>query len=327
MYLSILQRYTKNNILTNDFLNLNFPDDIYCISLSGGVDSMVLLDILKQRGKKIIAIHFNYNNRSESILEEEFLENYCKSKNIIFHKYSFNFSRGSINRNKYEQLTKQIRFEIYKKILKEHNLKYILLGHHKDDIIENIFSNFCKGENYLNLSVIKNKSIILDVNIFRPLIDYYKKDIYEYAHYYEIPYFKDTTPLWSVRGKFRNNILPILLDTFTGLKQNLLNLAKESNEWNILIHEKIINKYMNNIKYNICPIFVEMPIDEYYDYPLCFWYIIFSKIYHKYNKNAPTRKSLEILVYYLNNKENYKILLKDNITAIIKNNNIILQFN
>ena len=148
----------------------------------------------------------NYNNREESKLEEDFLREYCNKRDITFICHSFDFKRGSIKRNDYETITKKIKFDLYKKTLEQYKIDGILLAHHKDDIIENIFTNFCRGDNFLNLSVIKESNMIMGVNIIRPLIKHYKQDIYDYAHFYEIPYFLDTTPDWSVRGKFRQKI-------------------------------------------------------------------------------------------------------------------------
>ena len=70
-YYEILQKYDKLNTLSknaSNLLNLKFENDNstslpICISLSGGVDSMVLLDLLLRANKRIIAIHINYNNR------------------------------------------------------------------------------------------------------------------------------------------------------------------------------------------------------------------------------------------------------------------------
>lgn len=323
-YSFILQQYSKLEQLNCDFSTLEFNEQQYCISLSGGVDSMVLMDILYKKNKKIIAIHMNYNNRDESKDEEDFLREYCNERNINFICHSFNFKRGSIKRSDYESLTKQIKFEIYKNVLTQYNLNSILLAHHKDDVIENVFTNFCKGENFLNLSVIKESNFILGVNIVRPLVNYFKQNIYDYAHFYEIPYFLDTTPNWSVRGKFRNNLLPILFNTFTGLKQNLLSIAKESDQWGTLIQSRFIDKYLNYIIYS--DLSVEMPIknnlEDYSEYPICFWSIILAKIFHKFGKSAPSRKSLEIFVNLLKIKNDNTLLLKHNTKLFILNLNL-----
>jgi len=335
-YYGILQKYDKLNTLSknaSNLLNLEFKNENsnipVCISLSGGVDSMVLLDLLLRANKQIITIHVNYNNRDESKLEEEFLRLYCEAHNVEFICHSFDFKRGSINRNIYENLTKKIKFGIYKSILQKYNAENILLAHHKDDIIENIFTNFCRGDNFLNLSVIKEYSTILGVNIHRPLLNFYKDDIYDYAHYYQVPYFLDTTPDWSVRGKFRRRILPELFNTFPGLKSNLLGIAKESEEWGSLIQSDFINKYFNIISFY--DNYVEMPIifgEDYSTFPGCFWQEIISRVFHRYSLTAPSRKSLNVFVEYLKNKQFNQILLKysTKINIDILNNIIKITF-
>lgn len=331
-YFDILQKYDKLNTLSknaSNLLNLDFSNDIYCISLSGGVDSMVLLDLLLRVNKQVIAIHVNYNNRNESKLEEEFLRGYCKVRDVEFICHSFDFKRGSINRNIYENLTKKIKFGIYKSVLEKYNAENILLAHHKDDIIENIFTNFCRGDNLLNLSVIKEYSTILGVNIYRPLLNFYKDDIYDYAHYYEIPYFLDTTPDWSVRGKFRRRILPELFNTFPGLKVNLLRIANESEEWGSIIQSNFIDKYLNKV--SIYDNYIEMPIvsnEDYSTFPVCFWQEIISRVFHRYSLSAPSHKSLNVFVEYLKNKQSNQILLKysTKINIDILNNIIRITF-
>ena len=334
-YSDVLEKYSKLEQLNCDFSTLEFNEERYCISLSGGVDSMVLMDILHRRGKEIIAVHINYNNRDESKMEEDFLREYCESKNITFVCHSLNFKRGSIKRSDYESLTKQIKFKLYKSILGEYNLNYILLAHHKDDIIENIFTNFCRGENFLNLSVIKYSNIIMEVNIVRPLIEYYKSDIYDYAHFYEVPYFLDTTPDWSVRGKFRRILFPKLFDTFASLKTNLLSIAKESDEWGTLIQTRFIDKYYSLITFTetVAETVAEMPIitdnEDYSEFPMCFWNIVIGKVFHKFGKCAPSRKSLELFMTALKNKNNnnhFQLLLKHRTKLRIVNKIIKINF-
>ena len=337
-YYEILQKYDKLNTLpknASNLLNLKFENENsssslpICLSLSGGIDSMVLLDLLLRANKRVIAIHVNYNNRVESKLEEEFLRIYCEAHGVEFICHSFDFKRGSINRSIYENITKKIKFGVYKSILQKYNAENILLAHHKDDIIENIFTNFCRGDNFLNLSVIKEYSTILGVNIHRPLLNFYKDDIYNYAHYYEVPYFLDTTPDWSVRGKFRRKILPELFNTFPGLKSNLLGIAKESEEWGSLIQSDFIDKYLNKV--NAYDNYIEMPIissEDYSTFPVCFWQEIISRVFHRYSLSAPSRKSLNIFVEYLKNKKSNQILLKYNtrINIDIINNVIKITF-
>ena len=217
-----------NNKLLQDILmfisNNHIINSGILISLSGGVDSMVLLRLLIEarnyRDFEIFAIMINYNLRDESVLEAKFLEKYCSLNNVnltTIHIENAPKDRkeiGSSKRKIFEEETKDIRYNSYQKIIIEHELKGVVLGHHKDDIIENIFTNLLKGHNILDLEVMKETSNKKKVNIFRPLLKYYKSSIYELAYEFDVPYFKDTTPEWSRRGQMRNTIFPLLNNIF-----------------------------------------------------------------------------------------------------------------
>ena len=87
----------------------------FVISLSGGVDSMVLITIIHYLKYPIVAGHINYNNRDESILEQKFIENWCEYNNIkLYVKNITNLKRKSIKRSDYESITKDLRMDFYK---------------------------------------------------------------------------------------------------------------------------------------------------------------------------------------------------------------------
>ena len=70
----------------------------------------------------------------------------------------------------------------------------VMLAHQQDDICENIFNNIMRGgREVTDLTVIREKNNILGVEIYRPMLEYYKDSILNIAHGYQIPYL-DTTP-------------------------------------------------------------------------------------------------------------------------------------
>ena len=93
-------------------------------------------------------------------------------------------------RSEYELITKNMRLDFYKDIISKENIDYVLLAHHKDDIIENIFANICRGRNYLDLAVIREHTVISGIKIGRPMINYYKTVVYDFAYKYQVPYFQ-----------------------------------------------------------------------------------------------------------------------------------------
>jgi tRNA(Ile)-lysidine synthetase-like protein len=296
------------------------------VSLSGGVDSMVLISVLKFLGYELVGCHINYNNREETSDEQNFLEYWC-SYNLIklYVKNIINLKRKNSKRSDYEYESKKIRFDFYKEVMKKEDLGFILLAHHKDDIIENIFANVCRGRYILDLAVIKEQSIINDVTIMRPLIELYKTSIYEFASSYEVPYFKDTTPEWSVRGKFRNKIYPLLQDTFSyNIKSNLLGLSKQSYEWNDLVMGQIIQPFLKSIDYKETKCVFN--VENYNAHPLCFWNIVFMKVFYFYNKNCPSRKSIQVFMNSIKTKNVSTITLSDKCLCKNKNNIINIEF-
>ena len=312
------------------------------ISLSGGVDSMVLITILHYLNYDIIAAHINYNNRKESIDEQNFLENWCLFNNIkLYVKNIDHIKRHNTKRSEYELITKNIRHDFYKEIIQKENAQYILLGHHKDDVIENIFANVCRGRNLLDLAVIKKEALINQINIGRPMLDYYKPFIYDFANLFQVPYFKDTTPEWSVRGKYRNLIQPTLHDTFTnGFKNNLIVLSNQSDDWNELIYKQIIDPFMNSVVHNINNDIIEKNVDfdikfnieKYIDYPVTFWNIVFMKIFNSYGYSSPSRRGVETFINTIkqrsitNNNARYNVTLCNKSICIIKKYNVFIKF-
>lgn len=181
-----------------------------CISLSGGVDSMVSSWCLKQLlpSTQIIAIHINYNNRDTSQTEEEFVQWWCKQINIECICVFMDIQRETYmhkDRNYYERTTHALRFDAYA----VHNCP-IVLGHNYDDCIENVITNISSGKHKDNLYGMSAVSVVSDVTLYRPLLNVSKKDIIAYAHRAYVPYLQDSTPAWSRRGKLRDTLIPTL---------------------------------------------------------------------------------------------------------------------
>ena len=309
--------------------NLNTKNII--ISLSGGLDSMVLTTILQKSGFNIVGIHINYNNRVESKDEESFLREWCKFNDIKLYVNSLSKSikRGNMKRSDYESKTKEIRLNFYKKIMKEENIDYVLLAHHKDDIIENIMANICRGRNYLDLAVIRERTSINGINMIRPMISFYKSEIYKYAHLNNVPYFKDTTPDWSVRGKYRKIISPALEDTFTkNIKENLLIISNQCDDWNLLIQQEIILPFLSNIIYkkNKEVSILTINIEYYINYPISFWNVIFNNIFNQYYFKSPSKRAIQSLIETVKLGKNQNFNLSNNCKCKIENFNIIIEF-
>lgn len=302
--------------------NLKTINEPYIVSLSGGVDSMVILYIIKKiLNKKVIAIHINYNNRKESKDEEEFLLNYCKELDIIFEYINLDIKRRDIRRSSYEKYTTNVRYSFYKEMIDKYSGYYIILGHHKDDQIENIFHNFMNAKNLFNLNAISLYGNRECVAIIRPLIDFYKIEVYNIANKYSIPYFNDTTPKWSARGIFRNIIQPGLEQSYNSPKQNLFNVNNQLSDWSSVINNLIIEPIIKTIQWNDDNN-IEFCYEKLIGQKQVLWMEIIKRIFHEKGMSCPSNKSIYNLMNNLN--EGTNIRLTKNSNVLIKNNNIML---
>lgn len=210
----LIKRFLRNN-----------PSDGITLSISGGVDSMVcsyiLYHIRLKFSLKIRAVMVNYNNRPDCLLETQMVIRWLKSLNIpLYIRHVKHLRRGNVDRGFYEKVTKQFRFDMYRRFGYP-----VILGHNKDDCVENIFTNIRKGRNYNNLNGMEPVSLIDDVIFYRPILSVPKSEIYEFAKEFGIPYLTDSTPEWSDRGKIRDTLVPFLNKFDPALIPGLLKLS------------------------------------------------------------------------------------------------------
>lgn len=169
------------------------------ISLSGGVDSMLMAALLKRKGVDIVAVHIVYGNRAESIQEQAFVTTYCAKLSIPLYLYRVEWlRRDTSERAFYEEMTRHLRFSAYKALGRP-----VLLGHIQEDAIENVWTNFAKGTHLEDLVKFQPVAVEDGVTICRPWLSIKKQTIYTVADALAIPHLKNTTPTWSNRGKFR----------------------------------------------------------------------------------------------------------------------------
>jgi tRNA(Ile)-lysidine synthetase-like protein len=183
------------------------------VSLSGGVDSMVIASVLSHLKKSCgynlnaIAVHIDYANRPESGAEADFVRRYTESLGITFRCLLIEeITRGITARDDYERIAREMRYGFYKEAIaaakdgvdadstKQTSIG-IMLGHHRGDLRENVLSNAHKGCGPLELSGMTAVSKNDGVAIYRPLLPLEKASIFDYAHKFGVPYFKGKLPI------------------------------------------------------------------------------------------------------------------------------------
>eukprot|EP00667_Euglena_gracilis_P007351 EG_transcript_7422 len=261
--------------------------DVLCVSLSGGVDSMVIAKVLaalRDRGRfgqfEILALHVDYANRPESGAEATFVEGWCAEHRIRFRKRVITEAkRGVTPREVYERVARDIRFAFYKDAIQNHGPKAIMFGHHQNDIQENVISNMMKRCQLLDIAGMAPADVTNDVLVWRPLLALQKADVFAFAHKYGVPYLKDTTPAWSTRGTMRNQLMPLLKDMYgAGYLHNLSQLAQHSQQLAQLLHGRVLGPFWRSVAEGGLAVWVDCR--DYMEMPMIFWREALKHICH-----------------------------------------------
>lgn len=264
------------------FLNkINFklkPSEPLSVSLSGGVDSMVILYILHHMNYNVSAIHINYKNRTTSDDEMNLCINFCNKLGIpIYIREIDELQRTrDKDRESYEYITHEIRFNFYNLISNN-----IVLGHNMDDMVENIFSNIAKNKNHDNLFGMEESHYDNHgVTIHRPMLNITKDEIYQFAHDYGIPYTYDSTPEWSERGKKRDILMPFINNFDKRIIPGLVNVVKHFN-MKEKFYKSSIKKLFTTIPFvkdEVTTVVIAKLSEEIKDYDETVWFDVINLI-------------------------------------------------
>ena len=114
------------------------------VSVSGGVDSMVLCDLLLKSNLNYSIAHINYKLRGkESDHDQLFLKKYSTINKLNFYSKSYDLSNYT---KSIQSIARNVRYEYLNKIKTQYKYDYILTAHHLDDNIETIFLNLQRGK-------------------------------------------------------------------------------------------------------------------------------------------------------------------------------------
>lgn len=236
---------SKYNIKNTDYI---------VVGVSGGADSVALLDLLLNSidHSKIVVAHVNHHVRIESDIEEEYLRNFCLERNIIFETTKF----LEYKENNFENEARKRRYKFYEKLLLKYSSNFLFLAHHGDDLIETVMMKIVRGSNLTGYSGIKEITSKKNYFIIRPLLKFTKEDIITYNKDNNLIYFNDKTneDINYTRNRYRKTILPLLKkeDPLVHLKfLKYSNILQEYDSYITKICQDLITKkYQDKIKIN-----------------------------------------------------------------------------
>lgn len=183
--------------------------DSLLVALSGGADSVALLRVLHKLGYRVMAAHCNFHLRgAESDRDEAFVRQLCESLRIPLQVTHFDTEQYAHQHGEsIEMAARNLRYQWFDELLKQHQLSYVAVAHHRDDSIETFFINLLRGAGIHGLTGIKPKN----GRVVRPLLNTDRREIVHFLEEINQDYVTDSTNLQTdyLRNKIRLEVLPM----------------------------------------------------------------------------------------------------------------------
>ena len=223
--------------------NLLTEGDKVILALSGGIDSMVLADLLLKAKVEFVAAHCNFHLRGEeSDGDEQFVRDYAERNGIQCFVKHFETEKYAAEQSiSIEMAARDLRYAWFEQLRQQLGYDKIAVAHHADDQAETFFINLLRGAGLNGLKGMKPQNGM----IIRPLLWASREQIRKYAVENQILWREDHTNAESVylRNKIRNQLLPAFdelhAEARQGLYKSLEHLAAENELYRELLQEKL----------------------------------------------------------------------------------------
>ncbi|MBR2023685.1 MAG: tRNA lysidine(34) synthetase TilS [Clostridia bacterium] len=230
-----------------------FQDKRICVAVSGGIDSVSLLDYMQKRqkefGYELCVVHCEHGIRDkESVRDMQFVEELCKQYGLELTVFREDcLAKAEREKCSVETSARRFRMQSFARLIKGGKADYIATAHHKNDEAETVLFRLARGTSLTGAQgMAQEKEYIL-----RPFLDWSKADIQRYAQENGLTFCEDSTNAMrdATRNKIRLDVLPLLEDAVPGAVENLVRFAQIAGEDDAYLYrqsERILSKPNHN---------------------------------------------------------------------------------
>jgi tRNA(Ile)-lysidine synthase len=216
------------------------PGESLVVGLSGGADSIALLDLLSRLPGyhlQLIAVHLNHCLRGvESDADEEFCRDVANRRRIIFESRRVDVKTlAAESRLNLEDAARRARIEYFDEISKKYRAAAVALAHHADDQAETVLMRLLRGSGMTGLSGMAYRN---SRGYIRPLLDVARSDIERYLQSNGVSWREDASnsdPIY-LRNRIRHQLLPLLEEYNPSIRTSLASTANLLSGDEALLH-------------------------------------------------------------------------------------------
>lgn len=195
----------------------------WVIGVSGGVDSVVLFDLCKRVGMKMVVVHVNHGLRKEAGADAVWVRELCGEVEcrVVRRDVATLARRWKMG---LEEAGRRVRREIFQKVCEEVGAVGVILAHQRDDQVETVLLNLLRGSGVHGLKGMRE----WDGKYWRPMLEVGRQEVEEWARQEGLTWREDKTNRDTryKRNKVRWELVPALRGVDGGFEEMILNLAE-----------------------------------------------------------------------------------------------------
>ena len=285
--------------------NLIEKNDKILVAVSGGPDSLSLLDVLQSLGYNLCVAHVNHGLRENANIDEAFVKEYCVEKNIPCFVKKIDLKKKIKTDMKglsTEEAGRKARYDFFDEIIKEQKCTKIATAHNSNDNVETVIMNMIRGSGMSGLKGIEIKK----ENIIRPLLEVSRKEIEEYCKENNLNPRHDESNDETVytRNKVRLELIPYIENN---INSNVIN--------NITRMSQIISDEERFILNIVEKAYNEIVVSSEEKAILCN-----LKLFNKLDIVIKRRLILKLIIKVLGNAKDIEKVHVDDIVKLCENN-------
>ncbi|MGQ8337964.1 tRNA lysidine(34) synthetase TilS [Sunxiuqinia sp. A32] len=215
------------------------PTDKIILAVSGGVDSMVMMELFRQLNLDFVVAHCNFRLRGhESDADEIFMRDYCGENAIeLFVNHFDTLEYAKLEGISIEMAARELRYNWFNELIESLQYDLLATAHHQDDLVETMLINLSRGTGIRGLSGIQPKT----GKIIRPLLFANRIQIMNFASSAQISFREDSSneELVYQRNLIRHKIIPLFEEINPAFRKNLNRTASILRETESIYQQKI----------------------------------------------------------------------------------------
>ncbi|MBC7571361.1 MAG: tRNA lysidine(34) synthetase TilS [Spirosoma sp.] len=213
------------------------------LTVSGGLDSVVMAELFSRAGLPFAVAHVNFGLRgAESDADAVFVQNRAEQYGVPFHLTRVDTAAVATERGiSIQMAARELRYTWFAELLRKHEYGAIATAHHQNDVLETVLLNLTRGT---GLAGLRGMPIRQD-NVIRPLLFALRDDLTEYARQHGLTYREDSSNAHDkyARNAIRHHVVPVL----TGLNPNLLHETLPRTLSKLQAAERIVQSELNRV--------------------------------------------------------------------------------